>query len=104
MDNPNLNPPLENQTPQEPKFPSYEDVRKKSKKEPPHFIVAVIILVLVGVGVIWYYLSSDVEYLPVEVKRPARTQEPSIEQQLESIDVGDLDSEFESIDRDLNNL
>ncbi len=87
-------------------FPTFDDMQKNTQK-PPHFVVAIIITLVVGLGMIWYFFQTDQDFVPTEVtnkQKAAPTQEPNLESDINSIDVGDIDAEFESIDKDLNSL
>jgi len=119
MDNPNINPsdpvmPPVSQTPltspippSEPapdlKFPSYDSIQKVSKKK-PHFLIAIIIIVAVGVGLVWYLMRSDFNFVPVQLKRPSSKAPATEANEVSNIDVGNLDAEFQGIDADLNSL
>lgn len=110
MDNPNLNPSTpDNSAPKpqesEAKFPSYESMQKNHKKS-PHFLVAIIVIIVAGMGLLWYYLGIDFEYMPTQLRIPSQNNRPSPNElnEVNSIDVGDLNSEFQSIDTDLNSL
>ena len=105
MDNSNFNSSVQqsstgntNQT-----FPTFEDMQKNSKKT-PHFLIAVIILILVGGGIVWYFFNSDVEYLPTQVHKASVTPAPEAQDQINTIDVGNIDAEFQPIDNDLSSL
>lgn len=88
-------------------FPSLEDMQKNSKK-PPHFILAIIILVAVGLGIIWYLYKSNNEldkyFSSGGVHKSTTTNELEPQSQLDDINVGDLDAEFSGIDQDINGL
>jgi len=103
MDNPNLNPsaPMPSSSPEN-KFPSYNSMKKGSQKT-PHFIVAVIAILAVGVGVIVYFLRSDFDYAPLQVGRQENNP-PSEVDEVDSVNLGNLDAEFRGIDSDLNSL
>lgn len=83
-------------------------IEPKSKK---YFIVLIIgvVVILVGLG-IWYWQSQEEEIVTPSAAiptAPATIKEDStsaINQELNSIDVGDLDKEFQAIDSDLNSL
>jgi len=109
MDNLNLN-PMQDSTAQNtaspapvPTFPSFEDIEKKTHK-PKHFITAVVILVAVGVGLIWYLAQDDFSFVPAQVKRSTVSQDADPEDTVNAIEVGNIDTEFQSIDQDLNSL
>lgn len=103
MDNQNLNQSMPTSANQ---FPTFDDMRKNAQK-PPHFIVAIVITLVVGLGMIWYFFQTDQDFVPAEVtnkQEAVPTQEPNLESDINNIDVGDIDAEFESIDKDLNSL
>ena len=91
MDNPNQN------------FPTFEDMQKSFKK-PPHFMVAIVVILVVGLGVIWYFDQSNFDFIPAQIRRATISPEPEAQNQVNSIDVGDLDSEFQTVDKDLSSL
>ncbi|MDP3014926.1 MAG: hypothetical protein Q8N28_00660 [bacterium] len=98
----------------EPKMvPSIEPiVEPKSKKYSIVLIIGVVVI-LIGLGV-WYWQSQEEKIItpPATVPTapataPATVKEDStsaINQELDNIDVGDLDKEFQAIDTDLNSL
>lgn len=95
MDNPNTS------------FPSFEDMQKRSKKL-PHFVVAIVVLIVVGLGVIWYFYKAnnqlDQYSIPGEVHKSKAVNNQEPQSQLESINIKDLDTEFNSIDKDISSL
>ena len=105
MDNPNLNPSMQgSSTPNSNQsFPSFQDMQKRAN-EPQHFVIAVIVILAVGLGVIWYFFKSDLEYAPSQVQRASITPELGTEEQVNSIDVGNVDNAFQAVDKDLNSL
>ena len=105
MDNPNLNPSMQgSSTPNNKQsFPSFEDMQKKANK-PQYFVIAVVVILVVGLGVIWYFFKSDIEYAPGQVQRASITPELGTEEQVNSIDVGNVDNAFQAVDKDLNSL
>lgn len=54
----------------------------------------------------WYYMTSDLDYVPSSELRVQQTpsEEAALEAEVNTIDTGDLDKEFQSIDGDLNTL
>lgn len=112
MDNPidNLNPspsapPMPEAPKQEPemKFSSYKSMQKNSKSR--HFLYAVIVLVVAGVALLLYFYRTEFDFVPTQLKvRPETRQSGNEVNEVDSINVGDLDSEFQSIDTDLNSL
>ena len=107
MDNLNLN-PIQDHTAQNtgapaPTFPSFEDIEKKVHK-PKHFITAIVILVAVGAGLIWYLAKDDFNFIPAQVKRSTVSQDGSSENEVSAIEVGNIDTQFQSVDQDLNSL
>lgn len=98
--NPNINPSIES----------------GNKKSPIVFIVIGIVVILVGLG-IWYWQVQknktvvpliNVSSVPESAQTiPAIVKEDSVSavnQELNSIDVGDLNKEFQTIDSDVNSL
>ena len=98
----------------EPKMvPNIEpSIEPKSQKNLIVLIIGVVV-VLVGLG-IWYWQSQEKEIVAPSVNIPALPETISpimkedstsaINQELNSVDVGDLDKEFQTIDADLNSL
>ncbi|MBI4993720.1 hypothetical protein HZC33_02055 [Candidatus Wolfebacteria bacterium] len=96
--------------------PNIESVNPSNKKSPVVFIVIGIIVILVGLG-IWYWQiqkseiiapSTNVSAIP-EAAQPTQmiVKEDSVSaanQELNNINVGDLNTEFQTIDTDLNSL
>lgn len=76
------------------------------KKDGPHFLVAIIIIVVVGGLLLWYMTGIDFEeYLPISVQRPnGQSSADQDVKELDGVDVGDLDAQFQGIDADLNSL
>src|SRR3989344_4659084 len=68
-----------------------------------HFLVAIIAIVAVGVGVMWYFIKSEMNYAPTQVRDIPQQADNSVEE-VNSVDIGDLDAEFKGIDGDLNSL
>jgi len=74
-------------------------------------ILAIIIVIILAV-VIWMFPSGSNEKTPAPLGEESATTTvemqndttEAINQELESIDLGDLNKEFESIDVDLQNL
>ena len=84
-------------------FPSFEDMQDNSKK-PPNFLIAVIVILLTGVGVIWYFFNSDIEYAPAQVHKASVSPSLEPQDQLNEVDIGNVDVEFQSVDKDVNSL
>lgn len=81
----------------------------KPKNKHSHFIAAVLIIVLVGVGLIWYLWSTDYSFVPAEIKtKKSQNVNPQNEdtEELDKLNVesDNLDAEFKGIDNDLNSL
>lgn len=78
----------------------------KGKKPGPLFWFLIIAIVAVGVFIWWYLGQMSPE--------PALTEQPKINQEarqdalinneIQNIDLGNIDKEFDSIDKDLNSL
>lgn len=108
MDNSNLNPSVSEMPSAQNtdmKFPTYESMKKISKKS-PHFLIAIIVIIVVGMSLLWYYFRSEFEFIPTQLKLPSENRKTSDKEmnEINSINVNDLDSEFQSIDADLNSL
>lgn len=65
-------------------------------------IILIIIIALVSIGVIWWYQAQ----IPVAGPTVSVTtmQQESLEAEIESINVGDLDADFKEIDADISTL
>lgn len=66
-------------------------------------IIAVAVVVIALAGWLWYQKG----YAPATEQETSQEQSDttsSIQADLEALDLGDLDAEFESIDQDLNSL
>lgn len=72
------------------------------------FIVIVIVIVIIAVFAWWYFSnnqnSSMEESVDIGVTEESQFTPEAINQDLDSVDAGDLDQEFKDIDADLNNL
>lgn len=76
------------------------------------FIIAIIILVILAVGLFFWTQYSA--YSPLQEKQPAAQISPpaplpvdatgEISRDLDAVDPGDLDREFQEVDRDLEGL
>lgn len=70
-------------------------------------IIILVVVVLVILGVIFFRPGTPVT-APTTGETPGATLSPdstgAINQELESVDLGNLDAEFQSIDSDLNSL
>lgn len=87
-------------------------IELKSKTNLIVLIIGVVI-VLIGLG-IWYGQAQKGKIIAPSVNAPEITQPvssaikedsvPAINQELNSIDMGDLNKEFQTIDSDLNSL
>lgn len=77
-----------------------------SGKKPPYLWIAVAVIIAAGALVMWYYMSSDLDYVPSsELKvQQSPSEEAALEAEVNTVDTGDLDKEFQSIDGDLNTL
>lgn len=84
-----------------PPYPSLQNGKK-----PPYLWIAVAVIIAAGAFVMWYYMTSDLDYVPSsELKvQQIPSEEAALEAEVNTIDTGDLDKEFQSIDGDLNTL
>lgn len=91
---------------QDPKFAQL--ILQEFNQKKGHWTVAVVVIVaVVGLFLVWWYVDRmGFNPLPsVGVGTPSEeTKINQINQELERVDVGDLDAEFEAIDSDLNSL
>lgn len=63
-------------------------------------LIAIVVIILIAAG-LWYWQSNRVS-APAE--STGDDTSATISQELGTVDVGDLDREFELIDADLNSL
>ena len=110
----NIEPKIEQIEPQEPKI---EPVKKINKKNIIILVIVGLIAILILLAV-WYWLSQKSVVTQEVTPTAAPSQPPSavqpvplkedsisaINQELDSIDMGNLDQEFQTIDADLNSL
>lgn len=75
------------------------------------FLVAVIIFLLAGALIAWFYsrqmkfdFGINNQNKPKTPQEQEAREDVVIKNEIESVDVGDLDAEFNSIDSDLNSL
>src|SRR4051812_22208783 len=102
MDNQNLNP--QPNPSQDNKFPAYDSMKKKSHKH-PHLMYTCVIITAMGLGLMLFYLKSDLDFVPVQVgKINANRQVVNEVKEVDSVNVGDVNLEFKAIDSDLNSL
>jgi len=88
-------------------MPSYDPAmqQQNKKKKPPYLWVAVGVILAAGLGLMWYYMDSDLDFVPQDGLNVQQSpSQDNFEAEVDSIDTGDLDFEFESIDSDLNTL
>lgn len=90
--------------------PSIEPkIESKIKKQPNVLVIgAVIVLIVLG---IWFWQVQKKAIAPetpeaIQQTAPISQEDstPVIDQELNSIDLGDLNKEFQTIDTDLNSL
>lgn len=71
------------------------------------WLVGGLIAVIVVVGLIYWYLGSRSNKevsKPLATPTPVTQKETSLEQDLDTVQVGDLDAEFSQLDKDLESL
>jgi len=73
--------------------------------EKKNLILIVLLIFVIGFG-LWLNSLRTRQPADVVVTMPVQTSDnpQKISKDVEGIDIGDLDSEFQSIDADLNNL
>src|SRR5437867_4070521 len=105
MDNSNQNPMLPNPADGNKVFPSFDQMQKKSHK-PQHFIIAVVAILAVGAGLIWYFYSTDNDFIPYQIskKHPVASKEPDPQDEINSVQVNSTDTQFQSVDGEINSL
>jgi uncharacterized protein HemX len=110
MDNPNfLNPnvPTEgapNPMYQAPQMPRMPQMASRPKVSPLLWVV--LVLALAGAGAAWWYINQMVVDPIVEapkIDQEAR-EDKLLSQELQGTDVGDVEQEFQDVDKDINSL
>lgn len=67
-------------------------------------IIITVIVIVIVILLIWWWQSQNKILAPADLGMPEGDTTNAISQQLESIDISDLEAEFQAIDVDLNNL
>ncbi len=110
MDNPNfLNPNVPqagapNPMYKAPQMPRMPQVGAKSKVSPLLWVV--LVLALAGAGAAWWYINQMVVEPVVQapkIDQEAR-EDKLLSQEVQATDVGDVETEFKSVDGDINSL
>ena len=102
--NSNTPPVVPNQAP--PVYQVPPVLKQAPKKKNYLFLIVVLVLVAVGAFAWWYVSQMGNEPLVLDepqINQDAR-EDALISRELGDVDMGDLDSEFESIDSDINSL
>ena len=104
MENMNFSPEMQN-----PNVDPNPSVVETPTKKNWYWVVAVaLIMIVVGFSLAWWYMGQmNFNLSPVTGVRtpsPEENEEAQINESIESVDVGNLDVEFEEIDADLNSL
>lgn len=76
------------------------------KKKNYLFLITVLIILAIGAVAWWYVSKMPIETAVIEqpkVNKEAR-EDINISNEIQSTDLGDLDKEFNDIDKDLNTL
>ena len=87
-----------------------QNIELNNKKFPIVYIAIGIAIVLVGLGIWYWQIQKSKTAIPSSVVIPATqstAKEDSVSavnQELNNIDIGGLDKEFQAIDTDLNSL
>lgn len=71
------------------------------------WLIGGLIVVIAVVGLIYWYLSrgaSKQENQPVKTPPPVSREEPDLEEDLNAIEVGDVETELSDVDKDLESL
>lgn len=71
------------------------------------WLIGGLIVVIIVVGGIYWYLSSQAAkqaLQQVKTPTPVTKEETSLESDLDAVQVGDIDSEFTEVDKDLESL
>ena len=67
-------------------------------------LIIIIVLALTAISV-WWWTSRSAPSLPsLEPEAPGSDTTSAIESELQNIDLGDLDAEFQNLDADINSL
>ncbi len=69
-------------------------------------LIIIILVIVIGTIIFWWIMQKPVPSVSLVPSAPVLKNDTTsvIDKDLESIDVGDLDKEFEVIDNDLKNL
>lgn len=93
MQNPNITPPM------------MSSGQEKGKKLWIWVSVAVAVVVA---GLVWYFGTSQTGFPQLPIPTPTPQTEAQLDSQIgnevENVDIGNLDAEFQGIDADLNSL
>lgn len=71
------------------------------------WLIGGLVVVILVVGLIYWYLSrgaSKQENQPVKTPLPVSREEPKLEEELNAIEVGDVETELSNVDKDLESL
>lgn len=115
MDNNNTSQPPQNPMPpqqppvQQPVVPTPPTIPPQTKEgnKMALWLIGGLIAVILVVGLIYWYLSRGIskqENQPVKTPPPVSREEPSLEEDLNAIEVGDIESELSDVDKDLESL
>ncbi|MEX2052930.1 MAG: hypothetical protein WD898_01745 [Candidatus Paceibacterota bacterium] len=72
-------------------------------KKTPYWLLIVAVVVLVG---LWFWLKDSKQEAGLQ-PTPTESVDPEVQEvilEVDNIDIGDLDAEFDSIDQDLDSL
>lgn len=87
-------------------MPSSIPAKMGSKKGSNLFLFVVAVILVVG-GLLWWYVSQMAVEAPavqqVQVDQEAR-EDTLLDRDIQETDLGNLDKEFEAVDKDINGL
>jgi hypothetical protein len=70
--------------------------------------ILIVVIVVAAIIIVWWYTQTPTTQAPTEgpsgVIAPPADTTSEISKELESVDVGDVDKEFQQIDGELNTL
>ena len=82
-----------------------EQSSKSNESKMMLWLIGGLVAIILIVGGIYFYLSSQQK---LEQTQPTPTQTPKVQENLENelnaLDVGDLDQQFQEVDKDLQSL
>ncbi len=65
--------------------------------------LSIIVIIIMAIAAVWFYKNKSGQEVSAPTPAPAANS-AEVVKEVESIDLGDVDSEFEQIDKDLDTL